>query len=224
MVALASTPPVAARAARRSAFSLRETFVSDKDGDGKVDLDDIFHGETEESYSLEKLARQVEARRIAAAQAAEEVQRESLQKAEQRRLKREALEAEVEERRRSLEARRAADAHEAEIQAATLLALSLSEEAKQRQRTELAVSRMQAHVRRRQAANTLALLGEVATVLQSGARGMKARIAVRPARERRRAASICQKYYRRRLVMQTFSVFTEITIYVRRAQSQQACH
>ena len=131
MVALASTPPVAARAARPSAFSLRETFVSDKDGDGKVDLDDIFHGETEESYSLEKLARQVEARRIAAAQAAEEVQRESLQKAEQRRLKREALEAEVEERRRSLEARRAADAHEAEIQASTLLALSLSEEAKQ---------------------------------------------------------------------------------------------
>ena len=49
-------------------------FAVDRDGNGTVDLDDIFAGGSRaDSYSLEKIARQVEARRTAAAQAAEEL-------------------------------------------------------------------------------------------------------------------------------------------------------
>ena len=150
--------------------------------------------------TLDLLARDVATARMAAAQAEEQEQLEAKAASERRRARRESLAVDAEARRSSVLAR--------ERELALKAAAALSAQAKQEQLVHNAVCRLQARVRGRQTKSSLQVFGQVATVIQAGARGMAARRATRPARMARRrevaAALVIQRCYRGRLVRKKY--------------------
>ena len=113
--------------------------------------------------TIDLLVRDAEGAREAAARAEEEEEAEARAAAERRRARHESLAVEAEARRSTVMAR--------ELALQTAAVEKFSAEAKQERLLHKFATRMQAHVRGHQATSTLRVLGQVATVIEAGARG-----------------------------------------------------
>tara|TARA_B110001452_G_scaffold236043_1_gene215138 strand:- start:365 stop:1345 length:981 start_codon:yes stop_codon:yes gene_type:complete len=186
-----------------------KAIIVDKDGDGDIDLDDIFgQGEGSEPSALEKMAREAAAAREEAASKAEAEEREVLARAATRRKRREAIEEEAKQA-------------EMERKAEILWLQQHPEVALERQREAAAIV-IQKHGRGSNVRYTLRVLGELATVVQKCGRGMMARNRIRPMRRayqekqrrRQKAATVIQSAQRRRHIRQTIQSLRSLTIFV----------